>query len=123
MKIPPSRLLWLVPAVALAFAGCATPPRPADETAVTKSSPAAPKLDQDLGDRVLALDPGHLNGDDVRTLAQGPAPRIILLHGGIYPVHLLMKSFGRFLTGMGYPENQIRDPGDREWSYSPYQDS
>src|SRR5216117_3624182 len=51
------------------------------------------------------------------------APRIILLHGGIYPVHLLMVSFGRFLTEMGYPQAQIRDPGNRDWSYSPYQES
>ena len=46
----------------------------------------------------------------------------MLLHGGIYPVHLIMVSFGRFLVGMGYPEDAIRDPGTREWSYSPYED-
>jgi hypothetical protein len=33
-----------------------------------------------------------------------------------------MVSFGRFLVGMGYPERSIRDPGTREWSYSPYED-
>jgi len=47
---------------------------------------------------------------------------VMLLHGGIYPVHLIMASFGRFLVGMGYPEDAIRDPGTREWSYSPYED-
>ncbi len=57
------------------------------------------------------------------TLAKGPAPRIILLHGGIYPVHLVMESAGRFLTGMGYPEDRIRHPGDRRWSHSPYENS
>ena len=31
-----------------------------------------------------------------------------------------MESFGRFLTGMGYPEASIRDPGSGDWSYSPY---
>jgi pimeloyl-ACP methyl ester carboxylesterase len=31
-----------------------------------------------------------------------------------------MESFGRFLTGMGYPEAKIRDPGNGDWSYSPY---
>ena len=44
----------------------------------------------------------------------------MLLHGGIYPVHLVMESFGAFLTGMGYPEAGIRDPGSGDWSYSPY---
>ena len=43
----------------------------------------------------------------------------MLLHGGIYPVHLVMESFGRFLVGMGYPEAKIRDPGDGRWSHSP----
>ena len=56
----------------------------------------------------------------MKTLAAGPTPRIILLHGGIYPVHLAMESFGEFLVGMGYPEAKIRDPGTGEWSYSPY---
>ena len=28
-----------------------------------------------------------------RILAAGPTPRILNLHGGIYPVHLVMESF------------------------------
>ncbi len=72
-------------------------------------------------ERLLALDPEHITDADVReTLAKGPTPRIMLLHGGVYPVHLLMVSFGHFLTEMGYPEARIRDPGNRDWSYSPY---
>jgi hypothetical protein len=60
----------------------------------------------------------------VRTaLAAGPTPRIIGLHGGIYPVYLLMDSFGRFLAGMGYPDARIRHPGDGRRSLSPYEDS
>ena len=47
----------------------------------------------------------------------------MLFHGGLYPVHLLMESFGRFLSRMGYPEARIRDPGDQAWSYSPYEDA
>ena len=51
---------------------------------------------------------------DVRdTLAKGPTPRIMLLHGGIYPVHLAMESFGRFLVGMGYPGGEDPRPGRR----------
>src|SRR5438477_3128561 len=110
--------LWAI-VVALALAGCATPTAPPGET----TAPRARTADRALEDQILALDPEHLSGGDVRTLGRGPAPRIILLHGGIYPVHLLMVSFGRFLTGMGYPEAQIRDPETHDWSYSPYEDS
>jgi hypothetical protein len=124
--------LWAIVAVVALF-GCATPPTTETTTSVAPAPPAAqtpfapaagaPTIDRALADKILELDPERLTGDDVRTLAQGPAPRIILLHGGIYPVHLLMVSFGRFLVGMGYPEAQIRDPGNRDWSYSPYQES
>lgn len=110
--------------VALTIAGCATPPRSADEAAASKPTPAArATIDAAVAEQILAMDPERVSAADVDVLKKGPAPRIILLHGGIYPVHLIMMSFGRFLTGMGYPESQIRDPGDREWSYSPYQDS
>jgi hypothetical protein len=44
----------------------------------------------------------------------------MLVHGGIYPVHLAMTSFGNFLAAMGYPEAKIREPYAGEWSYSPY---
>ena len=47
----------------------------------------------------------------------------MLVHGGIYPVHLAMKSFGNFLVDMGYPEERIRDPYDGTWSHSPYEDA
>ena len=114
--------VWAI-IVALALAGCATPTPPTGETAAVRTPPRLQAIDRSLEARILALDPERLSDDDVRTLAQGPAPRIILLHGGIYPVHLLMESFGRFLTGMGYPEAQIRDPYNRDWSYSPYEDS
>ena len=79
-------------------------------------------LDANLENRILALDPEHVTDQDVRsTLARGPAPQIMLLHGGVYPVHLLMESFSRFLTGMGYPEERIRDAGDGSLSKSPYE--
>src|SRR5690348_16358993 len=92
-------------AIAL-LAACAT--QPSDEAAAARAGAAATPpavVDRSLQERLLALDPEHISEADVRTvLAKGPAPRIILLHGGIYPVHLLMESFGRFLTRMGYPE-------------------
>jgi hypothetical protein len=120
----------LVSLFALVLGACATRPLQTGEP----SPPPAPgsvlksiKLDPALEDRVLALDPEHISGDEVRnTLAAVPAPRVVLLHGGIYPVHLAMTSFAEFLIGMGYPEDRIRRPDgvlDSIYSYSPYQDS
>jgi hypothetical protein len=81
-------------------------------------------LDASVEERILALDPEHISDQDVRsTLAAGPTPRIMLFHGGVFPVHLLMESFSRFLTGMGYPEERIRDAGDGRLSLSPYESS
>lgn len=75
-------------------------------------------------DRILALDPDRISDADVRnTLAAGPTPRIVLVHGGIAGVYLMMESFGKFLVGMGYPESRIRDPRDGEWSQNPYRSS
>jgi len=115
--------------VALVAGGCATRPAGFSDTAVM-TRPAAQSVlrsvatDRALEDRILALDPERISAEDVRsTLAKGPAPRILLLHGGIFPVHLVMVSAGRFLTGMGYPEHRIRHPGDQRWSHSPYENS
>jgi alpha-beta hydrolase superfamily lysophospholipase len=77
-----------------------------------------------LQNRIFALDPERVGDSDVRTvLAAGPTPRIVNLHGGIYPVHLVMESFAQFLIGMGYPESKIRHPGDGRLSHSPYENS
>ena len=81
-------------------------------------------VDRALEERVLALDPDNVSAEDVRdTLAKMPAPRVVLLHGGVFPVHLAMTSFGQFLVGMGYPEDKIRHPADGSWSHSPYERS
>ncbi|HSQ81709.1 MAG TPA: hypothetical protein VLU54_11350 [Casimicrobiaceae bacterium] len=122
--------------VAMLAAGCATqPPAPGADAALAVpvastsmaqavADPFASMPPADVQERLLALDPDHIDDRDVReVLARGPAPRIILVHGGIYPVYLLMKSFGLFLAGMGYPESRIRDPRTGDWSYSPYEDS
>jgi pimeloyl-ACP methyl ester carboxylesterase len=115
-------------ALALTLSGCATAPleRPAEDLrAVTPGSVLRSlTIDPAVEARILALDPKHISDDDVRNaLAQGPTPRIFAVHGGVYGVYLLMESFGRFLTGMGYPEPMIRDPGDGAYSRSPYEDS
>jgi hypothetical protein len=81
-------------------------------------------LDRALEDRILALDPDRVTPEDIRdTLSKAPAPRIILLHGGVFPVHLAMTSFAQFLIAMGYPEARIKHPGDERWSHSPYEPS
>ncbi|MGE5669436.1 MAG: hypothetical protein ACM338_14690, partial [Betaproteobacteria bacterium] len=89
--------------VATLVAGCATQPPPAGADpalALPVASTSAPQAaadpfasmpPSDVQERLLALDPDHIDDRDVRdVLAKGPAPRIILLHGGIYPVYLLM---------------------------------
>lgn len=125
----PPRTLALAAAVCLVLAGCASEPNRTPVAAgVDRPAPGAVlksiDIDSATEQRILALDPEHISDDDVRgALARSPAPRIFSIHGGVFPVYLLMKSFGQFLTGMGYPESRIRDPGDGTFSQSPYADS
>jgi len=126
---PVSHLIAVLGIAALA-AGCATTPTTprAPVVADTVSGPMERgavlrllSVDGNLEDRILALDPECISEQDVQaTLAKGPTPRIILLHGGVYPVHLLMKSFATFLERMGYPGDKLRDPIDGAYSQSPY---
>jgi hypothetical protein len=116
--------------VVLLAAGCATAPITAPTTpqmpalasqmergAVLRSL----SLDPGVEERILALDAERISDEDVRsTLSKGPTPRIILLHGGLFPVHLIMKSFATFLERMGYPGDKLRDPVDGAYSQSPY---
>ena len=112
-----ARLMAML-ALATLLAACATvPPHLAD------GAKPVHVVDRALEDRILALDPTRITPSDVKLLAQGPTPRIMLLHGGIYPVHLAMESFGEFLVAMGYPEARIRHPRDGAWSHSPYEDA
>lgn len=121
--------LFSIP-LALLVAGCAaTLPnteraRLEAQTIEKGSVLAQAHVDLALQNRIFALDPERVSDSDVRTvLAAGPTPRIVNLHGGIYPVHLVMESFARFLIGMGYPESKIRHPGDGRLSHSPYENS
>jgi len=123
------RFAGTLAALALALlAGCGSAPRVGPAAAAPASDPQVVwhtmALDPQIAQRILALDPEHVSDSDVRTLlAAGPTPRIISLHGGIYPVHLLMDSFARFLVGMGYPESRTRHPRDGRRSHSPYENS
>ncbi len=84
-------------------------------------------LKPDEEEKILALDPEHITEKEIKeALSNAPAPRIVNIHGGIYPVFfmtMLMKSFSEFLTSMGYPEESIRNPVDGTYSYSCYMDS
>ena len=77
----------------------------------------------ELEDKILALDPEHVSEKDIKdVLSHTPAPKIVNIHGGIYPVYLMMISFSEFLADMGYPEASIGNP-DGSYSYSCYEDS
>jgi hypothetical protein len=107
---------------AAVLAGCASvssrPPDPPAPLSVLRAQAIDPALEE----RILALQPEHVSEADVReVLSLAPAPRIVGLHGGVYPTHLLMESFARFLARMGYPENKLRHPGDGRQSHSPYE--
>jgi hypothetical protein len=123
-------MLFAVLAFSALMCGACATGKPA---AVARSPAALPSArsmartipaDAALRDRILALDPERVTADDVRnTLAKAPTPQIMLVHGGIAGVYLAMISTGRFLTGMGYPEERIRHPGDGRWTHSCYEDS
>ena len=124
-----SRVKRLALAFVLVIAGCASAPPMGTEpagsrTGASESAPRSMAVDPQVAARILALDPQNVSDDDVRKLlATGPTPRIVTLHGGVYPVHLLMDSFSRFLAGMGYPQDKLRHPGDGRRSHSPYESS
>lgn len=121
MKLPV--LLLVALAGAGLFTGCATTPKPPVPYLATTPAPRL-ALPPETEARILALDPERVSAQDVsEVLSNLPAPRVVNLHGGIYPVHLAMKSFSRFLIGMGYPEAAIRDPGNEKFSVSCYASS
>lgn len=77
-----------------------------------------------LEDKILSMNPEQITEREIReVLSLAPAPRIINIHGGIYPIYLLMESFSEFLMGMGYPEKKIRNPRGGSYSYSCYKNS
>ncbi len=66
---------------------------------------------------------GSTESDIREVLSHAPAPRVVNIHGGIYPVYLCMESFSQFLIKMGYPEEKIRNPGNGSLSFSCYESS
>ncbi len=114
-------------ALGLALGGCSSAPTSPAAVAARPTGAAAfnaPRIDLRVAERLLALDPDRVTARDVsETLIFAPTPRIILQHGGVYPVHLAMTSLAKFLVGMGYPEDKLRDPADGSYSHSPYESS
>lgn len=113
----------------LVVAGCAKldlpsadPARIAEIAPVT--GPVSTNLTREQENRILSLNPERVSEYDVRNVLAGtPAPRIINIHGGIAPVQHRMESFSRFLTGMGYPDKAIRQPGSGGYTISCYYDA
>ena len=120
-------MLWL--GVTLLAAGCGKlnlhPLEPARAATVERTEVNRSwRLTRAAEDRILALDPKEVSESDVReVLKNAPAPRMVNIHGGIYPVHLIAVSFSKFLIGMGYPERAVRHPGNRAYSLSCYDDA
>jgi hypothetical protein len=82
------------------------------------------QLERDLEDKILALNPVEISERAIsEILPKAPAPRIILIHGGVPLVYLAMESFADFLIAMGYPEGRIRHPLDGSYSFTPYRNS
>ena len=79
-------------------------------------------LDATVATRLRQLDCANVSASDVRdVLSRAPAPRIVLLQGSVPLV--TMEPFARFLIGMGYPEDRLRNPSDGGFSYSSFADS
>jgi NRPS condensation-like uncharacterized protein len=118
-------LLW----VALFHCGCATYHRVGIEPAAAQQIELTQvrrnfKPSEELRKKILSLNPEQVSERDIReVLSQAPAPRIINIHGGIYPVHRRMISFSEFLMGMGYPGTSITNPGDGTYTFSCYENS
>ena len=126
MKGKASFILITLVMVGVLLSGCATTKT---DHKLTTYREAAQKgtvlrqfsLDQALEEKIMAMSPDRVSEQEVReVLARAGAPRIVNIHGGIYPVYLCMESFSQFLVGMGYPEEKIRNPGNGSFSFSCY---
>lgn len=124
------KILNLIALVVVSASGCATTSdyryrEPTYEGGIVPGAVLhSLRLDPELEDKILALDPERISEREIKeVLSHGPAPRIIILHGGVPLVFLAVGSFSKFLIEMGYPETKIRNPQDGGFSYSPYRNS
>lgn len=86
------------------------------------ASPAPAEVSESLETEILALNPNSVDRQQLLALLDRgvPAPQILIIRGGGPPARIVARSFGKFLVGMGYPEDQVRSPGSRSFSISPY---
>jgi hypothetical protein len=125
----PRKLAIFLLMVVVVVSGCAIYDRhglpPAQAAKVEQALPGRVlHLSPETEQAILALDPGHVTGKQIReVLAGAPAPHILNIHGGIYPVHRKMISFAEFLIGMGYPAASLTNPADGTYTFSCYEDS
>jgi hypothetical protein len=78
-------------------------------------------LSPELETRILSLQPEKVTEAEVReVLSHAPAPQILCIHGGLLPIKWGMISFTSFLIDLGYPEANIRNPGNGELTYGYY---
>ena len=83
-----------------------------------------PKLEPATAARVLALNRERLSADDVRTLGAVPAPRIMLIHGGIFPVHLADgRRSAASSSAWAIRRRASATPASATGRYSPYMDT
>ena len=81
-------------------------------------------LTPEVEEKILALDPEQVSERDIHeVLSNAPAPRIIMIQGGLLPIQVAMKSFSRFIIGLGYPEWSARNPADGAYSFSSFRNS
>jgi hypothetical protein len=115
-------LLWL--AAGCLAAGCGTYRRVGLEPARAREIEQRQvrldyRLSLELEEKILTLDPLHVSEAEVReVLSQAPAPRMILIHGGLTTVIKRMVSFAKFLEGMGYPAHSLTNPADGRYTFS-----
>jgi hypothetical protein len=87
-----------------------------------RAAEAAPAVPAAMATRLKALDCARVGPDDVsEVLTHVPAPRIVLLQGSV--TFVSMEPFARFLIGMGYPAERLRNPRDGRYTYSSFADS
>lgn len=129
VKSPGTFLFALVVVLTFPFwTGCGTTFRTRAERERAASIPSARvggvALSRESEERILALDSNRVSARDVsEVLSSVPAPQLLNIHGGIFPVYRCMKSYARFLIGMGYPPASISNAVTGDYSFSCYDDS
>lgn len=127
------RIIWkaiglLGVGAGLIFSGCGAYTRHGLEPGQAQQLEAkifsSPGLTPQREDQILALNPTHVTGRDVReVLAGAPAPHLFNIHGGMQPVIKRMVNFSEFLIGMGFPKSSIINPSDGTYTFSCYENS